>query len=135
MSKYVVATLSSSTGWIVDSVEEALDKHFLYYFTSRRSQAKTMGPTPSFYYLISKYGDSQDKLVSALRDDLKSYLTELFPTNDVSVTVANISPKGSTYTLQVSARVVSDGIGYDLAKSVFINGSSYKLLDEHRLVN
>lgn len=132
MSGFVVGTMSSKTGWITKSVEEALDHHFTYYFTSRRSQGKIIKDTPSFYYLLSQYSDNQERLVDALTESFKEYLSELFPKCDVNVTTEDISPNGSKYTLILTARVVHSGYSYDLAKSILINGESYKVLDESR---
>ena len=132
MAGFVVGTMSSQAGWITKSVEEALDYHFMYYFTSRRSQGKIIPDTPSFYYLHSQYSDNQERLVSTLTESFKEYLVELFPKCDVNVTTRDISPNGSTYTLVITARVVHSGTAYDLAKSILINGESYKVLDESR---
>lgn len=133
MANYLVATLSSSIGWITDSVEEALDKHFLYYFTSRRSQGKVITNTPSFYYVLSEHGTSQDSLISALRESFSEYLSELFPNNEVGVTAHSESSRDGKYGLSLTAKVVHEDKAYDLTKSILINGESYKVLDKYRL--
>lgn len=135
MSSFIVGTMNTETGWETQSVPQALSDHLMYWFASRRNQAKTLENTPSFYYLWQKYGSDQDTFITQAKKELVDYIAELFPNPAVDVTTTSISDAGTKYTLVIAVRVISDGVPYDLARSVLITNQTYKVLDEERLNN
>ena len=135
MSGYIVGTMSTKSGWETQSVPEALALHLTYWFASRRNQSKILDKVPSFYYLWQQYGANKDMLVEQARAKLKEYMSELFDDPAVSVAATDKTDAGSQYRLEIAVRVNSDGVFYDLARSVIITNEQYKVLDEERLNN
>lgn len=133
MGTFLVGTMTTSNGWEHESVPDALSKHILYWFQSRRNQGKVMGGVPSFYFLIKQYGQDPDKLVEQARDELERYVKELFTDCSVAVSRENLTGQANQYTLIIAVKVVSDGVAYDLANAVLITGEQYKLVDTWRL--
>jgi len=72
-------------------------------------------------------------MIERTRTELDSYIKELFPESEVSVTKKDWVESKSQYTLIIAARVISNGIAYDLAESVLITGEHFKVLDKKRL--
>lgn len=133
METFCVATMSTGNGWETKSPEEALALHFLYWFTSRRNQGKVVGKVPSFYYLWATHGRTPELLKEATELEFGGYLKELFETSEVAIQINDLDNAKSTYHLAVSARIVSDGFAYDLARVILVTGEKYKILDEARL--
>lgn len=130
---FIVGTMSTTSGWETTSVTEALARHITYWFQSRYNQGRVLGQTPSFYYLFKTYGQTPERLIEQSQIELASYIKELFPDSQVSVTKEDISERGSTYRMGIAAIVVSQGQTYDLAQAVLVTGSKYKLIDEERI--
>jgi hypothetical protein len=133
MAGFVVGTLSTSVGFETKSVIAALSWHFTYYFTSRQDQGKVLSGTPSFYYTWKQYGEIPDTLIDRSKQELQSYFKELFPQCDVNVTKQAIDGSPNHYTLNFGVRVLYNGLYYDLAQSVYVDGERYKVLDQRRL--
>lgn len=133
MSKFCVGTMSTKSGWEIKSPEEALALHFMYWFASRRNQGKVIGGVPSFYFLWAEHGKTPETMIERTRVELDLYVKELFPESEVSVTKQENHGTLTQYTLIIAARVVSDGIAYDMANVVLITGEHYKVLDDKRL--
>jgi hypothetical protein len=125
--------MSTKNGWETKSPEEALSLHFMYWFTSRRNQGKVLGGVPSFYFLWAEHGKTPETMIERTKIELDLYVKELFPESEVSVTKQNINNTLTQYTLIIAARVVSDGVAYDMARAVLVTGEHYKVLDEKRL--
>lgn len=130
---FCVGTMSTRSGWETQSAQEALALHFTYWFTSRYSQGKVLDKTPSFYYLWEQYGQNQDVLIDKTKNELTSYIKELFPRCDVGVSAENVDGYNYNYNLIISVRVVSGSEVLDLARVILITGEGYKVLDERRL--
>jgi len=135
MATFCVGTMSSSHGWEIDSVEEALSRHFTYWFTSRRNQSKIIGKVPSFYFLWMKYGKLPETLREKAQEEFQLYLKELFPDSSAEFTFEYINGSTSLYSLRLSAQVISDGKAYDLGRTIQATGEYYKVLDDARLNN
>lgn len=133
MAQFCVGSMTSGSGWITESVPEALARHITYWFQSRRNQGKVIGNVPSFYFLIKQYGQDPDRLIEQAHTELEQYIKELFRDCSVSVTRENLTERGNQYTLIIAVKVVSDGEAYDLAQAVLITGEYYKLIDAARL--
>ena len=133
MGTFCVGTMDSSVGWEFQSVETALSKHFLYWFSSRRNQGIVIGEVPSFYYLFMKNNRTPDALVEKTKTDFDAYLGELFTQRTVQVSYEYINETRSLYTIQIYAQVINDGKVYDLGRTIEVTGEEYKILDEVRL--
>lgn len=133
MSTFCLASMDSSIGWEVQSVETALAKHFTYWLTSRRNQGKVIGKVPSFFYLFMKYGQNPDKLVESTKIELENYIGEMWPQREVVITYAYINGSKSLYTVQIKIKVISDGKVYDLGRTIEKTGEEYRILDTERL--
>lgn len=130
---FCVATLSSTRGFETKSPEEALSLHFLYWFTSRRSQGKVKDKVPSFYYLVARHGTNPDKLQDAVRTELLSYMKELFSEVEVFVERSNVDGTNSKYHLVIGANISYESKKYNLAQTIIVTGEHYKILDKKRL--
>lgn len=133
MGRFLVATMSTSSGFETTSPRDALAKHITYWFQSRRNQGKVLGEVPSFYFLHKQYGQVPERLIEQTQTELERYVKELFPDSSVSVERQNITGKLNQYTLIIAARVISDGVSYDMADAVLVTGEQYKLIDKSRL--
>lgn len=133
MGTFCVGTMDSSTGWEIQSPEEALAKHFLYWFTSRRNQGIVIGEVPSFYYLFMKFSRTPASLVEKAQQEFDEYLKELFVQRTVRVSYQFIGESRSLYTVQIDAQVINDGKVYDLGRTIEVTGEEYKILDDERL--
>lgn len=133
MSTFCLASMDSSIGWEVQSVETALAKHFTYWLTSRRNQGKVIGKVPSFFYLFMKYGQNPDKLVESTKIELENYIGEMWPQREVVITYAYINGSKSLYAVQIKIKVISDGKVYDLGRTIEKTGEEYRILDTERL--
>lgn len=133
MATFCVATMNSADGWETKSPQQALALHFTYWFTSRRNQGRVLGKVPSFYYIWAAHGTTPDTMQQRTKEEFDAYIKELFPVSEVEVVVSNRTTTGSQYDLQISAKVVSDGVQYDLAKAVTVTGEGFRVLDDERL--
>lgn len=135
MSTFCVATLSTRSGFETKSPLDALSMHFTYWFASRRSQGKVNDKTPSFYYLVAKHGTIKEQLIEHAKEELQTYIKELFPESRVFVTTSDKPGTNSQYTLVIGATVLSDGIEYNLANTVVVTGEHFRILDIARNIN
>lgn len=133
MSTFCLASMDTSVGWEIQSVETALAKHFTYWLTSRRNQGKVMGGVPSFFYLFMKYSQTPEALVEKAQQELDSYMGEMWPQREVIVTFEYIGESRSLYSVQLNIKVISDGKLYDLGRTIEKTGEDYRILDEKRL--
>lgn len=92
-----------------------------------------MGGVPSFYMLFKNYSHQPEMMVEQTREKFKAYLEELFDEVLVEVSRQNITGELNNYRLILSARVISDGVKYDLAQTILVTGELYKVLDMERL--
>ena len=133
MAGYCVGTMSSKVGWEFKSPQEALALHFMYWFTTRRDQGKVIGQVPSFYYLWATHGTTPETMVDRTKAEFDSYIKELFPKSEVNVTMQIVEGQKNNYHLLLAAKIVVDGIVYDLSKVVLVTGQKYQVLDQKRL--
>lgn len=133
VSTFCVGTLDSSVGFETQSVEEAISRHFAYWFASRRNQDKIMGEVPSWNYLYMTYNRTPDRLAEKAKEELDTYFGELFPQRNVTVSFEYINETKSLYSIQISVQVISDGLAYDVGRTILKTGEFYKVLDSERL--
>lgn len=130
---FCVATLSSKHGFETKSPEEALSLHFMYWFTSRRSQGKVKDAVPSFYYLVGQHGTNPERLQEAARTELLAYMKELFPQVEVFVNRKELPGSNSQYHLIIGATISHEDKKYNLAQTIIITGEEFRILDKARL--
>lgn len=133
MARFCVGSMSTEYGWETQSPEVALSLHTTYWFASRENQGKVLGDVPSFYMLFKDFSNQPEMMVEQTREKFKAYLEELYDEVLVEVTRQNITGELNNYRLILSARVVSDGVKYDLAQTILVTGELYKVLDMERL--
>lgn len=133
MTRFCIGTLDSKLGWETQSPPAALARHVTYWFTSRENQGKLLGKVPSFYMLFKNYSNNPDEMVTQTTSKFKAYLEEAFDDVIVDVSRQNLTGELNNYRLMLSARIVADGIKYDLAQTIVVTGELYKVLDTERL--
>lgn len=133
MGRFCIGTMDTKHGWEVQSVPSAISLHITYWFESRENQGKVLGKVPSFYKLFKDHGQSPEKMSEETKTQFKAYLEEQFDDVVVECTRQNLTGNLNNYALQLSARVVVDGVKYDIAETISVTGELYKLLDQERL--
>lgn len=133
MARFCVATMDSRIGWETQSPQAALARHTTYWFQSRKNQGKVVGDVPSFYYLFKQYSQYPEQMEEQTREQFKRYLEELFDEVAVACVRQNVTGSANNYRLTLTARVVVDGVKYDLAQTILVTGEMYKVLDQERL--
>lgn len=133
MGRFCVASLDTKVGWEIQSVEAAISRHVTYWFTSRTNQGKVLGDVPSFYMLFQLYSAQPEQMITQTTDEFKRYLNELFDDVIVDVSKQNLTGELNNYRLILTARVVVDGVKYDLAQTILVTGELYTVLDIERL--
>lgn len=133
MARFCIGTMDTSSGWETQSVEAAIARHVTYWFTGRENQGKVLGKVPNFYMLFKNYSAQPEQMVNEMRDKFKAYLEEQFDSVVVDVSRQNLTGEINNYRLTLSARVVVDGVKYDIAQTILVTGELYKVLDTERL--
>lgn len=130
MPKGPVATMDT-IGYITEPTLKA-DRAIAYWFANRVDQSLIFKDIASYQYIVAKNQSSKsiDKFIKDVEDNLKKYLLSIF--EGVSVSCRQIKVTESTFTLAVSAVFFQDGVSYDLARAVLVNGKTYELIDEGR---
>lgn len=133
MARFCIGTMDTSTGWETQSVEAAISRHITYWFSGRENQGKVLGGVPNFYMLFKNFSSRPEQMVDQMRDKFKAYLEEQFDDVAVDVGRQNLTGELNNYRLTLSARVVADGVKYDIARTILVTGELYKVLDTERL--
>lgn len=133
MARFCIGTMDTSTGWETQSVEAAISRHITYWFSGRENQGKVLGGVPNFYMLFKNFSSRPEQMVDQMRDKFKAYLEEQFDDVAVDVGRQNLTGELNNYRLTLSARVVADGVKYDIARTILVTGELYKVLDMERL--
>ena len=135
-TKEYVPSLSEA-GWVKDPII-ALDKIMSYYFASDASQGNVYaGKVRSFPFVISKYGNKPNDLISSVESDLYDLLVGYYEEVVVEAVVGPIKGANVVSTdlenandnLSIFVEVVdSSGVRTSLAKVLSIKDSSFKVL-------
>lgn len=133
MARFCIGTMTTSAGWETQSAEAAISRHVTYWFTGRENQGKVLGNVPNFYMLFKNFSARPEQMVEQTREKFKAYLEEQFDDVVVDVGRQNLTGELNNYKLTLSARVVVDGVKYDIAQTILVTGELYKVLDAERL--
>lgn len=126
----IVGTMST-LGW-VDEPTVMIDKLFSYWIANRRDQCIILTGIQSFDFVIGSHqGDTViDKFLDDAEESFRSMLLECFDNVQVSVMSPDHEQAKKNFTLAISGTVYKDGIGYDLARSVILNGKTFELIQQ-----
>lgn len=135
MSKGVVGTMDT-VGFITEPTIK-IDRCIAYWFANRIDQCLIIRTVASYQYVTVNHQDDkkgEDRLLEDIENNLRQYLLQCFDGASVNAHAVRKEPGDKMFTLVLSGEVMQDGQKYDLAKSVLINGSTYKLIDNGRAV-
>lgn len=131
--KGIVGSLSTF-GFITDSIELSIDRHFAYWIAAKRSQSLLIGKPRSFMGVIEEYDGNADRLTEAVKENLKSHFSELFNQVEVECTWAGMESKDdSKIVLTVTITIIEDEVVYDLGRSIIVSGKTYQLINEGKI--
>lgn len=133
MPKGVVGTMDT-VGFLTEPTVKA-DRAITYWFANRIDQCIILREIYSYQYVVAKHQDdkgSDEKFLEDVQNNLKGHLLEIFDGASVSARAIRENEGDKMFTLAVSAVVYEDGKEYDVAQSVYINGSNYEIVDKGR---
>lgn len=136
MAKGVVATMDT-VGFITEPSVK-IDRAMAYWFANRIDQCIILRNIHSYQYVMAKHQDdkgSEERFLEDIKKNLTEYLLQIFDSASVEAKSSREKEGDKMFTLRLSGVVAQDGKTYDLAKSVLINGETYKLVDEGRALN
>lgn len=102
---------------VVTEPEELLRQLFFDSFTATAQQAKGMGPVFSIQYVSGLYGNNPQELIRQLEAGMREYYGAYFPEGAV-VSVREVTPEATRFTLEISVRVTSSGVAYELHETL-----------------
>lgn len=136
MAKGVVATMDT-VGFITEPTVK-IDRAIAYWFANRLDQCIVLRGTHSYQYVMAKHQDdkgSEERFLEEIKKNLTEYLLQIFDSVSVEAKSYRKNEGDKMFTLILSGVVVQDDKKYDLARSVLINGETYRLVDEGRALN
>lgn len=136
MPKGVVATMDTM-GFITEPAIK-IDRAIAYWFANRIDQCIVLRDIHSYQYVMAKHqGDkrNEEKFLEEIKQNLTEYLLQIFDGVSVEAHSKRENEGDKMFTLLLSGLVNQDGKNYDLARSVLVNGETYKLVDEGRAIN
>ena len=121
----------STFGFVEDSVELAMDRHFAYLIAAKHSQGELLYPTPSFEYLIYQYDGDAEALCEGMRNLLKQHFKELFDIVEVEAFYAGIdNERDAKIKITIAVTVVISDAIYDLGRAITVSGKTFELINE-----
>lgn len=136
MPKGVVATMDTM-GFITEPAIK-IDRAIAYWFANRIDQCIILRNIHSYQYVMAKHqGDkrSEERFLEEIKKNLTEYLLQIFDSASVDARSVRANEGDKMYTLVLSGIVAQDGKTYDVARSVLVNGETYKIVDEGRAIN
>ena len=133
MPKGVVATMDT-VGFLTEPTVK-VDRAVTYWFANRIDQSIILREINSYQYVVAKHQDDKGTEVKFLEDvqnNLKKHLLEIFEGASVSARAIRENEGDKMFTLAVAGVVFEDGKEYDVAHSVYINGSNFEIIDKGR---
>lgn len=128
--KIAEPTLSSG-GWITDP-SARLAKAFVYFMTSEYDQTNDfIGEVVSIPYIIATHGNNPEECASIMQQKMRRSLERRFDSVTIEVT-HEFEDDEINYRLKIDARVIHDGKGYNMGRSIGVDGQNltHKLLVE-----
>jgi hypothetical protein len=136
MPKGVVGTMDT-VGWIQEPAVK-IDRAIAYWFANRIDQCIILRDIHSYQYVVAKHQDdknSEAPFLAEIKQNLNEYMLQIFDTASIDAYAQRDNPEDKMFTLVLSGVVGQDGKEYDLARSVYVEGGSYKLIDTARELN
>ena len=133
MAKGVVGTMDT-VGFITEPTVK-IDRLIAYWFANRIDQCIIIRKVHSYQYVVAKHqGDqkSEERFLQDIENNLREYLLECFDSASVNAWAKREQEGDKMFTLVLSGVVFQDGNQYELNKSVLVNGSTYKLIEQGR---
>lgn len=132
MAKGVVGTMDT-IGYLKEPSAKA-DRLIALWFANRVDQSIILSNIQSYQYVVAKHQNDFriDEFLAEVQTNLRSYLQECFDGAEVVARAPNYLTVNKMFTLAVSATVEEDGVRYDVARSVEINGKTYERVNEGR---
>lgn len=127
MTSGSVGTMST-LGFIIDDMNLAMDRHFTYFFASRRDQCKIIPKVPSFEWTLMQNQGNIKKIEIEMKSTLTQYFLEISDSCEVAVGSYAKSDRDGTFNLSIAVSCIKDGVRYDLQKAVLVSGQSFQLL-------
>lgn len=136
MPKGVVATMDT-IGFVTEP-KIKIDRAIAYWFANRIDQSLVIRNVHSYLYVVAKHQDdkgSEERFLDDIKKNLTEYLLQIFDSVSVEARAIRKNEGDKMFTLHLSGVVTEDGKRYDLARSVYVSGETYKLVDEGRALN
>lgn len=136
MPKGVVGTMD--TVGFVEEPTLKIDRAVKYYFANRIDQSIILRDIHSYQYIVAKHQDDKDSEEAFLEDikrDFTAYLLQIFDSVSVAAHAIRKAPEDKMFTLALSGKVTQDGKQHDVAHAVYLEGSSFKIIDQARALN
>lgn len=136
MPKGVVATMDT-VGFIQEPTVK-IDRAIQYYFANRVDQCIILRGIHSYQYIVAKHQDdkdSEEKFLEDIKRNLTEYMLSIFDSASVAARALRKEEGDKMFTLAISGQVSQDGKIYDIAHAVYVEGQSYKIIDQARALN
>lgn len=135
MPNGVVATMDT-LGYLYEPQASA-DRLIAYWLANRVDQSTVLSNIQSYLYVVGKHQNDFriDEFLQETKENLESFLGECFEQAEVSVTAPGYTPGTKMFQMHISGTVQRNGISYDVARSVELNGKTFELVQTGRLLN
>lgn len=133
MAKGPVGTMDTM-GFITEPSVK-IDRAMAYWFANRIDQCIIIRDVKSFQYVTVNNQDEKkgdEKFLAAVKENLTQYMLQIFDTASIEVWAKRNDPGDKVFTLVISGQVGQDNKIYDLARSVYVNGSTFKIIANAR---
>lgn len=128
----IVGTMDT-LGWVKEPSVK-IDRLIAYWFANRKDQSIIFRNIQSFQYVVGKHQDDKqiDGFLEDIQNNLRSFLLECFEGADVVAAAPGWEANLKMFTLAISGQVQQDGVKYDLAHAVQLNGKTFEKIAEGR---
>lgn len=136
MPKGVVGTMDT-IGFVQEPTVK-IDKAIAYWFANRIDQCIVIRNVHSYQYVVANHQDdknTEELFLTEIRQNLNEYMLQIFDSVSIDAWAKRANPEDKMFTLVLSGVVSQDGKQYDIARSVYVEGGSYKLIDTARELN
>lgn len=136
MPKGVVASMDT-VGFIQEPTVK-IDRAIAYWFANRIDQCIVLRDVHSYQYVVANHQDDKKGealFIADIKQNLNEYMLQIFDSASIDAWANRANEGDKMFTLVLSGVVGQDGKTYDIARSVYVEGGSYKLIDTARELN
>lgn len=136
MPKGVVGTMDT-VGWVQEPTVK-IDRAIAYWFANRIDQCIILRDVHSYQYVVANHQDDkkgEGLFLDDIKQNLNEYMLQIFDSASINAYAKRANPEDKMFTLVLSGVVTQDGKTHDLAQAVYVEGGSYKLIDNARELN